>query len=132
MSVIDPIADLCTRIRNACMRQHLVVEIPYCKINNGIVNVLVDEGFVGGSELYENGSFSVIKVFLKYGNRSESVIRHIERVSKPGRRVYTRIVDVKPTLGGQGISILTTSKGVLSDIACRRLSVGGEVLCKIW
>ncbi|MGK5090726.1 30S ribosomal protein S8 [Deltaproteobacteria bacterium TL4] len=132
MSMSDPIADLCTRIRNAYMRQGSTVIIPHSKLKEGIVEVLQNEGFIEGWELIQDGNFPSLTVRLKYDHTGDSVIRSIKRVSRPGLRVYKSSRDIKPVLNGQGIGIVTTSSGVLSDKQCRRQKVGGELLCQVW
>lgn len=132
MSVTDPIADLCTRIRNAVMRKHKSVSVPYSKIKANVVNVLVEEGFVMEWKLEEGKSFNNIVIGLKYDKFGESVIRIIKRISRPGLRINSDVRGIQPVLNGQGISIVTTSKGVLSDRECRRQKVGGEILCQVW
>lgn len=132
MFISDPIADLCTRIRNAKMRNHTTVMVPHSKIKQHIVEVLHEEGFIEGWELKEQSPQSQMLISLRYSESGESVIRTIKRISKPGRRVHAKANDIKPVLGGQGIAIVTTSKGVLSDRECRKQNTGGEVLCHVW
>ncbi len=132
MFISDPIADLCTRIRNAKMRQYPSVRIPHSKIKRQIVEVLKKEGFIEKWEIKEDQAQSQIVVHLKYTERGESTIRTIQRISKPGCRVHLKVADIKPVLGGQGIAIITTSKGVLSDKECREKNTGGEILCHVW
>jgi small subunit ribosomal protein S8 len=145
----DPIADMLTRIRNASAVERPAVEMPATKLKAAIAKVLVEEGFIlgyrtgkyiknaeGHEEFQETDDFSqphiVLQVFLKYGPDGEKVIRHIERYSKPGRRVYQGYKDVKRVLDGLGIAILSTSQGVLSDRQARKAKVGGEVLATVW
>lgn len=132
MFISDPISDLCTRIRNAKMRNHPKVTIPYSKIKQHIVEVLHDEGFIDNWEVQDQKPQSSIIVSLKYSQAGESVIRTIKRISKPGCRVHAKATEIKPVLGGQGIAIVTTSKGILSDSECRKQNTGGEVLCHVW
>ena len=132
MFISDPIADLCTRIRNAKMRQYSSVRIPHSKIKLQIVEVLKKEGFIEKWEFKEEQAQSQIVVHLKYTETGESTIRTIRRISKPGRRVHLKVADIKPVLGGQGIAIITTSRGVLSDKECREKNTGGEILCHVW
>jgi len=127
----DPIADLLTRIRNACMRGHTKLRIPSSKMKQGVLDVFLKEGFIRHWELCEEGKFPELQVSLKY-HEGSSVIRHIQRVSKPGLRTYSGVQDLKPVLSGQGILVVTTSKGILSDRECRKQGVGGEVLCRLW
>ena len=133
MSMTDPIADMLTRIRNANMRGSSEVVIPSSKIKKSIAEILKDEGFIEDWEFSsEEDSFPEIKLHLKYLNDGQPVIRKIKRESKPGLRVYLKSNDAKPVLSGQGISIITTSKGVMSDRKCREEKVGGEIICTVW
>ena len=126
----DPIADLLTRIRNASMRKIVSLEMPSSKIRLNIVEVLKDEGFIVNWELDEKGKFPELRIWLKYVDELP-VIRKITRISKPGLRLYSKGKDCKPILNGQGISILSTSKGIMSDRQCRADNIGGEVLCTV-
>jgi small subunit ribosomal protein S8 len=128
----DPIADLLTRIRNAGERRHEYVVVPASNIKVAILQVLRDEGYVDGFEVLEDGARPVIRVNLRYDQEREPVISHLERVSKPGRRVYAKKRDVPWVLSGMGLAILTTPKGVMSGKQARRENVGGEVLCYVW
>ena len=145
----DPIADMLTRIRNGNSVERPYVEMPATKLKVAIAKVLVEEGFVAGFQVGkyvpgDNGAktfqevsqlgepHTVLLVHLKYGPDGEKVIRHIERYSKPGRRVYQGYKDVKRVLDGLGIAILSTSKGVMSDRAAKKAKVGGEVLATVW
>ncbi len=132
MTMTDPIGDMLTRIRNAIRNRRKTVRIPKSKMKIGIAEVLTKEGYIEGYELVEEGVQGAIEIKLKYGPDGEVVIRKIERTSKPGRRVYGKIADLKPVLNGLGISVLSTSKGILSDREARRQRVGGEVLCTVW
>ena len=126
----DPVADLLTRIRNANMRQKESLELLSSNLKVNIVKVLKDEGFIENWELDEQGKFPQLRIWLKYVDELP-VIREIKRISKPGLRLYTKGKDCKPVLNGQGISILTTSKGIMSDRQCRNDNIGGEVLCTV-
>lgn len=127
----DPIADMLTRIRNAVRVERPFVDIPTSRVKRGIADVLKREGFIWEWKEEESEPVSVLRLELKYGPNGERVIQSIKRVSKPGRRLYTRSKELKPVLGGLGISIVSTSKGVISDREARRDNVGGEVLCEI-
>lgn len=133
MSMTDPVADLLTRIRNACAEKHEKVEVPASRLKANIVRVLKDEGFIKNFRLIrdDNGHVS-IKVYLKYDDNGESVIRGIRRVSKPGVRKYAGVGSIPKVLGGVGISILSTSKGVLATQKASQQKVGGEILCEVW
>ena len=126
----DPVADLLTRIRNANMRNKDSLELLSSRMKLSIVKVLKDEGFITNWELDEKGKFPQLRIWLKYVD-DLPVIREIKRVSKPGLRLYTKGKDCKPVLNGQGISILSTSKGIMSDRQCRNDNIGGEVLCTV-
>ena len=130
MSMSDPVADLLTRIRNANMRNKDSLELLSSILKLNIVKVLKDEGFITNWELDEKGKFPQLRIWLKYVD-DIPVIREIKRISKPGLRLYTKGKDCKPVLNGQGISILSTSKGIMSDRQCRNDNIGGEVLCTV-
>ena len=130
MSMSDPVADLLTRIRNANMRKKKNLVLLSSKIKLNIVKVLKEEGFILNWELDEKGKFPQLTIWLKYVDNFP-VIREITRASKPGLRLYKKGKDCKPILNGQGISILSTSKGIMSDRKCREENIGGEVLCTV-
>jgi small subunit ribosomal protein S8 len=130
--VNDPIGDMITRIRNAAERRRAKVSTPASKMRERVLQVLQSEGYIRGFSLVEKpGAFPEFEVELKYFD-GEPVIAEISRVSKPGRRVYSAIADLKPVKNGLGISILSTPKGVMSDTAARDANVGGEVLCRVY
>lgn len=128
----DPIADMLTRIRNAVRIERSTVEVPASKVKRGLAEVLKREGYIWDWAESSESKFPHIRIDLKYGPNGERVIRHIKRVSKPGRRVYNRATDLKPVLNGLGISVISTSRGVISDREARQRNLGGEVLCQIW
>jgi len=130
MSMSDPIADLLTRIRNANMRKKESLRILSSNVKLNIVKVLKDEGFIVNWDLDEKSKFPELRIWLKYVD-DLPVIRKISRISKPGLRLYSKGKDCKPILNGQGISILSTSKGIMSDRQCRAENIGGEVLCSV-
>jgi small subunit ribosomal protein S8 len=137
MSINDPIADMLTRIRNAVNIQHTVVAMPASKIKTELARILKEEGFIEGYEVVEGKkpSHRVLRVWLKYvGERRHrtSVISNLERVSRPGRRVYSQKHTIPWVLSGLGITIVSTPKGVMTGQRARQLGVGGEILCKIW
>lgn len=132
MMITDPIADMLTRIRNGLVAKHESVEIPYSKIKKSIADILVREGYIEGVELTESGVQSVMKVNLKYGAKNMRAITGIKRISKPGLRVYASSENLPKVLGGLGIAILSTSKGVMTDKEARAQHVGGEVLAYVW
>jgi small subunit ribosomal protein S8 len=135
----DPISDMLTRLRNAVSAKHSRVDLPASKLKAEIARILQDEGYIQGFRIIEEPSDKagkqprqVIRVFLKYGPHGERVITGLERISRPGRRVYLGVEDVPNVLGGLGTSILTTSRGVMTGRAARKAGVGGEVLCNVW
>ncbi|MGD0653405.1 MAG: 30S ribosomal protein S8 [Thermoguttaceae bacterium] len=128
----DPIADMLTRIRNAVRVERPHVDIPLSKVKRGLAEVLKREGYIWDWEEMPDKPHSHLRVHLKYGPNGERIIRRIRRVSKPGRRIYKGSDGLKPILGGLGISILSTSRGVISDREARQRRLGGEVLCEVW
>ena len=137
MSVSDPIADMLVRIRNAVMSRHSTVSMPSSKIKAEIARILKEEGFINGYEVVDGSkpNFKVLRIQLKYvGERRQKrpVITGIERVSKPGRRVFTGKNEIPWVLSGLGVAILTTPKGLMTGQRARQLGVGGEVICKVW
>jgi small subunit ribosomal protein S8 len=128
----DPIADMLTRIRNAVRVERPIVEMSLSKVKKGLAEVLKREGFIWDFEEVENEPAKQLRLVLKYGPNGERVIRHIKRVSKPGRRFYNRADQLRPVLNGLGIKILSTSRGVVSDREARQRHLGGEVLCELW
>ena len=133
MTMSDPIADMLTRIRNANTAKHDTVDIPASKMKIAIADILVDEGYISKYDIVEDGNFKSIRVTLKYGaDKNEKVITGIKRISKPGLRVYANAEDMPKVLGGLGIAIVSTNKGVLTDKEARKLQVGGEVLAFVW
>jgi small subunit ribosomal protein S8 len=128
----DPIADMLTRIRNAVRVERPVVEMTLSKVKKGLAEVLKREGFIWDFEEVESDPATQLRLVLKYGPNGERVIRHIKRVSKPGRRIYNRADQLRPVLNGLGIKILSTSRGVISDREARQRHLGGEVLCELW
>ena len=131
MSLSDPIADMLTRIRNAGRTRKRTVTVLNSKVNRGIAEVLKREGYVGEYDVIEDGRQGVIRMQLKYGPRGETVLHRIDRVSKPGRRVYSKADDLDRPLQGLGILVVSTSQGVLSDRMCREQRLGGEVLARV-
>ena len=132
MSMTDPVADMLTRIRNANALMHREVSIPSTAIKLRIAEVLQREGFIENVEIRRKPLQNELVIRLKYGSEGEKVLRRIDRVSKPGCRVYRGVDELPKVLNGQGISVLSTNQGVLSDRECRQKKVGGEVLCTVW
>jgi len=128
----DPIADMLTRIRNAVRVERPHVEMSVSKVKRGLAEVLKREGYIWDWEEVEDKPTNQLRVHLKYGPNGERVIRRIRRVSKPGRRVYSGTAELRPVLGGLGICIVSTSRGVISDREARQRKLGGEVLCEVW
>ena len=135
----DPISDMITRIRNAVVAKHTRVDLPASKLKAEIARILQNEGYIQGFRMVEAAAEKtgqqprpMIRLFLKYGPHGERVISGLERISRPGRRVYLGVEDVPTVLGGLGTSILTTSRGVMTGRAARKAGVGGEVLCNVW
>jgi len=132
MAMTDPIADMLTRIRNANIVRHEIVEVPASNIKKEVAEILKREGFIRDAEYIEDGKQGLIRLFLKYGPNQERVITGLKRISKPGLRVYAKSNEIPRVLGGLGIAIISTSKGVLTDKEARKAKVGGEVLAYIW
>jgi small subunit ribosomal protein S8 len=128
----DPIADMLTRIRNAVRVERPHITMPLSKVKRGLAEVLKREGYIWDWAEEPGEPSTQLKLELKYGPNGERVIRHIRRVSKPGRRVYSRATELKPVLNGLGIKVLSTSRGVISDREARQRNLGGEVLCELW
>ena len=133
MTMSDPIADMLTRIRNANTAKHDTVDIPSSKIKVAIADILVDEGYIAKYDIIDEGSYKTMRVTLKYGaDKNEKIITGIKRISKPGLRVYAGKDEIPSVLGGLGIAILSTKKGILTDKQARKAQVGGEVLAFVW
>jgi len=131
MHLTDPIADMLTRIRNGNIAKHSEVKIPFSKIKESMASILKNEGYIANYEIKEEGTKKDIAVTLKYMD-GETVIKGLKRISKPGRRVYTSVENLPKVLGGLGIAIVSTPKGVITDKECRKHNVGGEILCYVW
>ncbi len=132
MTMTDPIADMLTRIRNANTVGHETVEIPASKMKKAIAEILKEEGYITDFEVIDDNKQGIIKVTMKYGANKERVISGIKKISKPGLKVYAKAGEVPKVLGGLGIAIVSTSKGIVSDKEARKLGVGGEVICYVW
>jgi len=131
MSMSDTIADMLTRIRNALRSRHTTVNVPCSKICEGICRVLKDEGYIKDYSRVEDKKQGLVRIYLKYGPSGEDVILNLRRVSKPGCRIYSSVEDLPRPLDGMGISVVSTSNGILSDRECRQQNVSGEVLCVV-
>jgi len=132
MSMSDPIADMVTRIRNAGKAKLNSVDIPGSKLKTELAKVLMNEGFIKNYKFLRDGKQGILRVYLKYGRENNHVILGLKKISKPSRRVYVKGKDIKPVLNGMGISVLSTSKGIMTDKIARRENLGGEILCNIW
>lgn len=132
MTMTDPIADMLTRIRNANTVKHETVDVPASNIKKELARILLEEGFVRGYDVIEDGKQGIIRIQLKYGQAGERVISGLKRISKPGMRVYAANQEIPKVLNGLGISVISTSKGILTDRQARKENVGGEVICYVW
>lgn len=132
MTMSDPISDMLTRMRNAGRARHPSVDIPGSNLKTALAKVLKDEGFIRNYKFIKDNKQGFIRVYLKYDNNDQHVIYGLQRVSKPSRRVYVNSKEIKPVLKGLGVSVLSTSKGLMSDKRARNSNLGGEVLCNIW
>ena len=128
----DPIADMLTRVRNAIAARHPKVDVPASKVKAEIARILKEEGYITNFKVAEEGAKKTIKIYLKYGTTNSPVISAIERVSRPGCRVYVGQSDIPRVLGGMGINILTTPRGVMTGRHAHKEGIGGELLCQIW
>ncbi|MBO8169402.1 MAG: 30S ribosomal protein S8 [Thermoanaerobacteraceae bacterium] len=132
MVMTDPIADFLTRIRNANMVNKETVEVPASKLKKAIAEIFKEEGYIKDVEYVEDGKQGILRLYLKYGPNNEKVITGLKRISKPGLRVYASKDEIPRVLGGLGVAVISTSKGVMTDKQARKAGVGGEVICYIW
>jgi small subunit ribosomal protein S8 len=132
MQMSDVIADMLTRIRNANNAKHSTVDIPASNMKKSIADILVEEGYVKGYQIVDNGNQGIIRITLKYMEGKQKVIRGIRRISKPGLRIYAGYEDMPKVMNGLGVAIVSTSKGIMTDKKARNLKVGGEVLAFVW
>ena len=132
MQITDTIADLLTRIRNASSAKHATVDVPASNMKKAITQILLDEGYIKGFNVIDDGKQGIIKITLKYGENRTPVITGLRRVSKPGLRIYASCADMPKVRKGLGIAIVSTSKGVMTDKKARQLNVGGEILAYVW
>jgi len=128
----DPIADMLTRIRNANMVYHESVDIPASNLKKELARILKQEGFIRDYRVIDDGKQGIVRIYLKYGANKQRVISGLKRISKPGRRVYARRDEIPRVLGGLGVAVLSTSRGIMTDKEARKLGVGGEVICYVW
>ena len=132
MSNMDPVSDLLTRIRNAHLAKHDRVDVPTSKLKAEICRILQEEGFIRNYRQVDGTPVGLLRIFLEYDENGSPAISHLQRISKPGRRVYRGAGEIRPVLGGRGLGVVSTNLGLLSDRQARERSVGGEVLCEIW
>lgn len=132
MNLTDPVADFLTRIRNAHRARHQKLDVPASRLKAEIARILKEEGYIANVKPVEEGGQQLLRVYLKYGPNNEAVIRDVQRVSRPGCRVYVGKDEIRRVQGGLGISIMTTPKGVMTGRQARREGVGGEILCEVW
>ena len=132
MQITDPIADMLTRIRNANAAKHETVDVPASNLKKAMAQILVDEGYIKGFTVVEDGKQGIIRLTLKYGENKSQVITGLRRVSKPGLRIYASSADMPKVMKGLGIAIVSTSKGLMTDRQARKQKVGGEVLAFVW
>jgi small subunit ribosomal protein S8 len=130
--ISDPISDMLTRVRNALQARHPKVDVPSSKLKMELARILKEEGYILNFKLVEEGPSKTIRLYLKYTPTNEPVISKIERISKPGCRIYAGSKEIPKVLGGLGVNILTTSRGIMTGADARKAGVGGEVLCRIW
>lgn len=132
MKLTDPVADMLARIRNAIIARHQKVDVPASKLKTEIARILKEEGYISNYKATEEEGHKILRIYLKYSNSSEAAISNLSRVSRPGCRVYVRRSEIPRVLGGLGINILTTPRGVMTGRDARKHGVGGEVLCEVW
>jgi small subunit ribosomal protein S8 len=132
MRLTDPVADFLSRIRNAIRARHQKVDIPASRLKAELARILKEEGYIANFKVVEEDGHKIIRVYLKYSNSNEAAITNVARVSSPGCRVYVRRSEIPRVLGGLGINILTTPRGVMTGRQARREGVGGEILCEVW
>jgi small subunit ribosomal protein S8 len=132
MNLTDPVADFLTRIRNAHRARHQKLDVPASRLKSEIARILKEEGYIANFKGVEENGQQLLRVYLKYGPNNEAVIRDLQRVSRPGCRVYVGKDEIRRVQGGLGISIMTTPKGVMTGRQARREGVGGEILCEVW
>lgn len=132
MAVTDPIADMLTRIRNGAKAKFNSIDVPGSKLKTEIAKILKEEGFIKNYKFLKDGKQGILRIYLKYGPGQSAVVYGLKRISKPGRRVYVKSDEIKPVYNGMGISILSTSRGIITDKKARKENIGGEILCDVW
>jgi len=128
----DPIADMLTRMRNALAAKHQRVDMPASRVKAEIARILKQEGYIQNCKVIGEGAHKTLRIYLKYGPQGEDIVAHLERVSTPGRRVYVGAQEIPRVLGGLGVSVLSTSQGIMAGREARRKNIGGEVLCSVY
>jgi len=132
MAMTDPIADLLTRVRNANVVRHEIVEVPSSTIKKAVANIMLQEGYLKNIEEYNDGSVPMLRISMRYGANKQRVITGLRRISKPGLRVYCKKEEIPKVLNGLGVAVISTSKGIVADKEARKSGLGGEVICYIW
>jgi len=132
MAVTDPIADMLTRIRNGVKAKFNSIDVPGSRLKTEIAKILKEEGFIKNYKFLKDGKQGILRIYLKYGPGQSAVVYGLKRISKPGRRVYVKSDEIKPVYNGMGISILSTSRGIITDKKARKENIGGEILCDVW
>ena len=132
MNLTDPVADMLTRIRNAASARHQKVDVPASKLKTEIARILKEEGYISNYKAVEEEGHKIVRIYLKYSGGNECTISNLARISRPGCRVYVRRSEIPRVLGGMGINILTTPRGVMTGRQARKQGLGGEVLCEVW
>jgi small subunit ribosomal protein S8 len=132
MGMTDPIADLLTRIRNANVVRHEIVEVPSSNIKKAVANIMLQEGYLKNIEEYNDGSVPMMRLSMRYGANKQRIVTGLRRISKPGLRVYCKKEEIPKVLNGLGVAVISTSKGIVTDREARKLGLGGEVICYIW
>jgi small subunit ribosomal protein S8 len=132
MSMSDPLADMLTRIRNAGMVKFESIDMPHSRLKAGVAQILKEEGYISDFHVIEDNKQGILRIDLKYDQGRRQVITGLRKISKPGRRMYVKADEIPRVMSGMGISVLSTSRGVMGDIQARRQGVGGELLCEVW
>ena len=128
----DPLADMLTRIRNAAMVKFESVEMPLSKVKVGVAEILKKEGYINGYQVIKGGACDLLRIDMKYDHNNERIITNLKRISKPGRRIYVKYDQIPKVMSGLGISIISSSKGIVTDRDARLMKIGGELLCEVW
>lgn len=132
MTMTDPISDFLTRVRNALGARHETVDVPSSKLKVEIARIMKEEGFIDNFKVVEDKTQGILRLYLKYGPENEDIINGMKRISRPGRRVYVGGDEIPNVMGGYGVNIISTSKGIITGKDAKRLNVGGEIICEVW